>query len=520
MANSPQRLSGVTGEISGIAGLGWVLYQGSEVPAPNAIGFAPHCLFININSSGDGLYINSGDQDGAVFVPVGAVLTTYSEGVHEIDETITIRRQRNSMGVGVGPPFLAVSNSLPGGYLRGADKDGTVLRFATSVTDAFIETENYGLPIAGTFWNDNNTQGDTDLRASLAATIEKLTIDGRALLHPYPYAYNTTPPDLYGPDYVPLCDGIHVQGSHLIRDVHLFQIPGTAIHTKGGNGSQGGAYGIYDSVAPKIQNTSIFSAHYGMIIETGDSKVTDCTITQVVKDGIVVNSGGSGSKFNEIHVVGADRGMVCNSQIEATTIYIEAARIGTLLAAAAGGNPGAHGTTIQGLNIGPATCWGRAASVQANGCKIYNIRGTVRAEDGTYTDIAGAEVGSGCLNTEITGQLAIEVNDTDDTTSKGVIYEGDLGYVKLTGGWNGTTGATFVKVPSTITGNTFDIQGIGDGGTVLDFTDSDLDADNGLGNEFNVRWSGSATKVRYPGGGTVYNLAAGNRLWINGVLQS
>ncbi len=62
--------------------------------------------------------------------------------------------------------------------------------------------------------------------------------------------------------------------------------------------------------------------------------------------------------------------------------------------------------------------------------------------------------------------------------------------------------------------------GAGDGGTVFDLSASGLDRVDGLGNEFKIKWSGSAKRVIYPGGGTTYNLAPGTQLWVDGRLQS
>src|SRR5215475_7541955 len=71
-------------------------------------------------------------------------------GVYEFNRTIVIPRQRrlprisNKAESGVPAPYLAKSVSQPGGWLRGEDRFGTVLRFAPSVTGTFIKTEGYG----------------------------------------------------------------------------------------------------------------------------------------------------------------------------------------------------------------------------------------------------------------------------------------------------------------------------------------------------------------------------------------
>ena len=92
--------------------------------------------------------------------------------------------------------------------------------------------------------------------------------------------------------------------------------------------------------------------------------------------------------------------------------------------------------------------------------------------------------------------------------------------VDLKGGWNKRTNATFVRVAEVITGSTVELRGAGDGGIVLDLSASGLDRVDGKGNEFKIKWSGTAKRVIYPGGGTTYNLAPGTQLWIDGRLQS
>jgi hypothetical protein len=77
-----------------------------------------------------------------------------------------------------------------------------------------------------------------------------------------------------------------------------------------------------------------------------------------------------------------------------------------------------------------------------------------------------------------------------------------------------------VRVAEAITGSTVELRGAGDGGTVLDLSASGLDRVVGLGNEFKIKWSGTAKRVIYPGGGGIYNLAPGTQLWIDGRLQS
>lgn len=108
-----------------------------------------------------------------------------------------------------------------------------------------------------------------------------------------------------------------------------------------------------------------------------------------------------------------------------------------------------------------------------------------------------------------------------DVYGVGLAIRGDNVRAKVTGGWSsGPTSPTLVSVPTTVTGCTVTIEGSGDGGTVLDLSASGLDTTNGGGNRFVVHWSGTATKVKYPGGGTAFNLAPGTEVVINDEIQS
>jgi hypothetical protein len=445
-----------------------------------------------------------------------APLKTIPAGVYDHNKTLVIPRQRilpragNRIETGVPAPYLGKQPSQPGGWLRGEDRYGTVLRFAPNVRGALIQTEDYGNDRVGAFWNDANTQGDTKLRANICSMVSDLAIDGRAEVRPYPWDYleRAPKPDLHGPDYQPRADGLCVQGNGFCGErLRFFQIPGTAIQLKSGHGGQGGAFGIFDNGLSVLNEITINSALNGIVVDAGDSKLHGIYISGIVHDGLTMN--GPGSVVDVDHICGADRAAVVIQQAEFHTVYHEAARIGTDIM------PTAHGTRFDGLNIGPGTCWERGVKIQAHGCTINGLHGTVKAESAEHPNIAGVEIMPRLVNHVIAGELVV---DGDGSTA--LILRGHRGKVDLKGGWNKHATATFVRVAEGITGSTVELRGAGDGGTVLDLSASNLDHVDGLGNEFKIKWSGNAKRVIYPGGGSNYNLAPGNQLWIDGRLQS
>src|SRR5262249_8099849 len=148
--------------------------------------------------------------------------------------------------------------------------------------------------------------------------------------------------------------------------------------------------------------------------------------------------------------------------------YHEAARIGTHIV------PGAEGTQIVGLNIGPATCWQRGVKIEAHGCSIIGIHGSVQAETPAHPDIAGVEITPGLVNEVVEGALVVEGDGSD-----ALILRGHRNKIDLKGGWNKPANATFVRVAEAVTGCTVELRGAGDNGTVLDLSASGLDRVNG-----------------------------------------
>ncbi len=453
---------------------------------------------------------------GADTSPVWAPLKTMPAGVYDFDHTLVIPRQRqihperNKSQTGVPAPYGGKQVSLPGGWLRGEDRFGTVLRFAPNVQGTLIQTEGYGEGHVGASWNDNNTQGDPKLRANLCSMASDFTVDGRAEIRAYPWSYTdwAKPPDLHGPDHPQRADGLSAQGSGFVGErLRFFQIPGTALRLKGGHGTQAGPYGIYDCSLGGLNDITVSGALYGIVVDAGDSKLRAIYISGIVHDGLTMN--GSGSVVDVDHICGADRAVVVTQPAEFHGVYHEAARIGTEIL------PGGDGTRIDGLNIGPGTCWQRGVKIGAHGCTITGLHGTVKAESTANPDIAGVEINPTLVNEVIAGELVI-----DGDGSKGIILRGHRNKIDLKGGWNKRANATFVRVADAVTGCTVELRGSGDGGTVLDLSASGLDHVNGLGNEFKIKWGGTAKRVIYPGGGSIYNLAPGTQLWIDGRLQS
>lgn len=453
---------------------------------------------------------------GADPVPVFAPLKTIPAGVFDFNQTLVIPRQRrlpresNKAETGVPAPYLGKERSQPGGWLRGEDRYGSVLRFSPNVRGALIQTEDYGDARVGGFWNDANTQGDTKLRANICSMASDLVIDGRAEIRPYPWDYpeGAPKPDLHGPDYAHRADGLCAQGNGFFGErLRFFQIPGTALRLKGGRGGQAGAFGIFDNGLNMLNEITINSAVNGIVVDSGDSKLHGIYISGIVRDGLTMN--GPGSVVELDHICGADRAAVVIQEAEFHTAYHEAARIGTDIM------PTAHGTRFDGLNFGPGTCWERGVKIQAHGCTINGLHGMVRAESAAHPDIAGVEIMPRLVNQSITGEMVV---DGDGSTA--LILRGHRGKIDLKGGWNKRANATFVRVAEAVTGSTVELRGAGDGGTVLDLSASNLDRVDGQGNEFKIKWSGTAKRVIYPGGGTSYNLATGTQLWIDGRLQS
>jgi hypothetical protein len=303
-------------------------------------------------------------------------------------------------------------------------------------------------------------------------------------------------------------DGLCVQGSGFCGErLRFYQVPGTALRLKGGRGKQGGPFGIYDNIINELNDIWVSQAIGGIVVEAGDTKLHAIYISGIVRDGLTIS--GPGTVVDVDHIYGADRGVVVTQEAEFHTAYHEASRIGTHILATA------TGTRFDGLNIGPATCRERGVKIEAHGCTIRGLHGMVMAESVAHPDIAGVEIMPKLIGQVIEGALTVDGDGSD-----ALIFRGHRNKVDLKGGWNKRTNATFVRVAEAVTGSTVELRGVGDGGTVLDLSASNLDRVDGRGNEFKIKWSGTAKRVVYPGGGAIYNLAPGTQLWIDGQLQS
>jgi hypothetical protein len=430
---------------------------------------------------------------------------TLPTGVYDFDKTVIIPRQRamprerDKTAGGVPAPYLATQPSFPGGWLRGEDRFGTVLRFSPSIKGCLIKTEGFGDGHVGGSWNENNTKGDKTLRSNLCSSASDFTVDGCS--------------ELRDRNAEPRADGLCVEGNGFsAHNLRFFRIPGTALVVKGVAPAAFSEAGIYDNQQTEIRDIHIAGAINGVDVSAGDAKLSHIYVVAVIKDGLILRS--SGAFVEGDHIWGADRAAVFQATAMASNCYHEAARIGTHILASA------DRTRIDSLNIGPATCWERGVKIEASGATVVGIVGAVQAESEKHPDIAGVEITSGASNVTIEGSLSVEGDESGNSTAKVVVLSGRAHKIDLRGGWSVPTKATYVRLAGGTTASTIQIRGHGEGGVALDLSASKLNEINGLGNEFKVWWNGSAARVIYPGGGSTYNLAPGTQLWIDGVLQS
>lgn len=506
----PLELSGVTPDVIGVASLGWIICQGAAIPPDGIDGYAHNCLMLNTDDDSPAtLYVNKGDNLSAEFLALPTA--GYSPTNHEIDETITIERQRSTMGEGVPPVYLATQSALPGGRLAGDDMHGTVLTFATDITGALIKTEGYGVASTGMYWNDNNTSGDTSQRYNICTSMCNITVNGQAEIAPYPVGTAGA----HGQDFEFRAHGLTIESAGFRgENLEFYQIPGTAIVMDHGVTGQSGPYGIYDIGFNTLSHVTVLQAMNGIEVTSGDAKLDHIYIAGIVSDGLTLSA--PGATVIVSHSQSADRACVITYPADVHAAYHEGARIGTYI------KDSAHGSRIFGLNFGPSTCWYRGVIVQAHSVKIYGLFGTVKHQDATNTDIAGFEIITGLKRCFIDGDIDLESDVSYPAwASTGGIVRGSHHTLHLTGGSNNPSAGKYLKIPESITGCTITIEGTGDIGAVLDFTGSSLNSVNGLGNVFDIKWSGTPThNIIYPGGGYTYNLAAGNTIIWNGVTLS
>lgn len=430
----------------------------------------------------------------------------YPIGVHTFQDTLVIPQHRGDMGQGVPPPYLAAdAYSLPSGRLSGEDVCGTVFRFP-GVKGQLIKTEYYGTGRAGNFWQIDNKFGNLDHRGVLCASATDFCVDGCAEIRGGPFGYPSwaPKPDPHGPDFKPYADGLCMEGAgNIAQRLRFYQIPGTAVRIIGGVEApteQTGAAGIYDEWGSHVDSINIKSAHKGLEFLVGDSTANNIFVDSVITDGIVFGS--SGGMLSNVHVAGADRSVVFTYPCQATNIYAEAARIGTHIKA--------NGVRINGLEMGPATCSWRGVLIEGYYNHITGLHGNVSPN--ASPPAACVEISQTALvGNNIQGTLGINGNET------GVIFRGHRSKIILQGDIGSTDpSATFLKVVGATTGNAFEIFAWMNGGILVDLHDYV----SGGGDVFNIKVNRTGgTVVRYPGGGTTYNLGSGTKVYINGDLQ-
>lgn len=424
---------------------------------------------------------------------------TYTGTCLNAGRALTIPRKNTGIGRGDPPNALQSNYALPTSNISGRDWDSTVLYFPDTVTGCLLSTELYGTDLTSYYWNDDNIFGTAGKKHVLCGYAENFTIDGRALLVNYPYAVS----GVFGTDAPHRADGLGVQGYGFFgRKLRFFQIPGYAIVTRGGDTSQGGAFGIYDNRDTRFETIQISQSYGGIYNTHNDARFTGLTIVNVVHEGFYNN--GPGTRIHDLHVYGGTTGCYCTAQTKGFDWYNEACFTGTHFA------PGSAGSSVVGLDIGPGTVAERGVYIDSSQISIKGLDGLVASGE----DVAGFELTSTQTDCDIEGRLEV-AGDSIGGIVRGHHNSVDIRFYKI------PSAGTGIYLAETGTGHTIKIRGyVESGGTVLDLSATTLHSTNGLGNVFDLKVNGTA-KIKYPnGGGSTYNLAAGNYLYINGALQS
>lgn len=272
------------------------------------------------------------------------------------------------------------------GSLGGKSMFDTVYVFDKSVTGQLIKTEGFGSGKVGNYWNQNNTAGDTSLRAFLCGYAHDFTVDGRAEFRPYPFAYTPhwPPPDIHGPDMPQRADGVCMQGAgNRAARLRLFNIPGTALVMRPGTGTQAAFLGAWDMQGvTRVDDVSVAQAINGIDIRVGDAKLSNLWVDNVAKVGLTLDI--SGGKLDTDHICGADIACRVLSYFCGSNLYHESARIGTAI------EENAHGCDIDKMDIGPGTCREFGIIVKSNGNDI-KLRGGVGDPTKTHTQVIGLD---------------------------------------------------------------------------------------------------------------------------------
>lgn len=422
------------------------------------------------------------------FAPDGRPAALGTAGILELDKPIVISRQRTD--IRVPAPFMAASAIAPAGELKGDSAQTTIYRFAPTVKGPLVTSEGCGDPKFSFWWNDGAAF------SCFCPRVHDLAVDGQGQLHPHPYNNAMGGAnDPTGPDAKPRGDGVCLQGTGVRAErLRLFQIQGTALVVRGAPvDGQSGQFGLYDESVSRIDDVAVLQCINGIDSNSGDSRISRCSVSQVAKDGLTV--AGPGTYIDDYHGWGCDRSAVFDAEVHAHHLYDEAARIGTHITSKA------TGSTIDELNIGPATCWSRGVLCEAHNVQVSRLFGAVRGKG-----VVGYEQLAGTNEAPVSGRINA---DSGAVAFKAAGYRHTWRiYTNLTGG------ATGLQISGEVSGCTFELIGWGQPGTVaLDLTEAKCTGNN----EFIVRFAGASTRVLMPR--DTKKLPPGNTLTIDGVVQ-
>lgn len=417
-------------------------------------------------------------------------------GVHYEYSTLVIPQHSDST-VLPGPWQMSdpTQDQRRAGSVAGVSQFETIFVFDETVTGHYIKTQYYGTGLAGTYWNQNNTDGDTNLKAVLCAHAHDFAIFGAAEFRPYPMTYNEswTEPDVHGPDMPYVANGISMQGSgNRVERVRLFNIPGTGVIMRPGTGSQAGFYGMWDEAYTILNDVRVTQAINGIDVSNTDAKIRGLYVDNVSQKGAILDL--NGGYLSDAHICGADIGLDVISELHASEIYVESARIGTHL------RSNAHGCSLHDLNIGPGTCRETGLLIESNGNDVRVIGGV--GYPGYEHDPA-----TGVINSGHTNDLKVGLRVEDD---------GDCA-VRLTGGNGGTldlgtfhptsTSGTALHITGAINHWEIKIRCQGASNPVA------LDVDDiGVGNVIRIITMDGPVQV-------LGDIGEDNELWIDGVQQ-
>lgn len=393
----------------------------------------------------------------------------------------------------------------------------TVHRFDPTIVGDLIYTEGISDSKVAGIWNEDNTQGDTTLKANLSPIIRDFAVDGQLGAITNPTRGN----------------GIHVKAKGpQIENLLLFNIAGPSLVIDGyqifGINNAGWS-SIYDQTITYAKNITSFYCQNGPQINDGDVQLEDIdSIGAGPGYGLQVN--GSGTIIKGSHIFGHNIAADIANITFATEAYWEAAEIGLYV------RNQAHGSRFQGIFTGPGTCFGYNIKCECNGVIFDNITGTVAPPTAAHPSSIGLDLLNGsvhCFATNLAFFL-VRNNTSSDTANylKGgtAIRAGGYGHkISWRGGWNEVmSAAKGFEASGNLQGCDWDVTGTFQGGTVFDLTNavnlattSVADGHGapitGQGNRAIIRWQGTPQyPIKFPGGGIVYNLTPENEVIVRG----